>query len=147
MTANVKIPVASADNFTAVPLSAFFTEKNQDTSQMERFVYVQKGEAFEKRNVKVGVSDFFYAEIQEGLSAGEVVSLELPKDEREKKAHQLAGQRPGGGTDGLALKRAAGPKSGTNSVTPPSTGTTSEPVGKTKPRAEIPFRRVTATAS
>jgi RND family efflux transporter MFP subunit len=96
MTANVKIPVASVGNVTAVPLSAVFTEKNPDTSQMERFVYVQKGDNFEKRNVKVGVADFFYAEIQEGLSAGEVVSLEMPKEDREKKTRELAGQRPGG---------------------------------------------------
>ncbi len=95
MTANVKIPVASADNVTAVPLEAVFTEKNPDTSQMERFVYVQQGGSFEKRNVKVGISDFFYAEIQEGLKAGEVVSLELPKDEREKMTQQLAGLHPG----------------------------------------------------
>jgi HlyD family secretion protein len=97
MTANVKIPVASADNVTAVPLSAVFTEKNPDTSQMERFVYVQQGEAFEKRNVKVGVSDYFFAEIQDGLKAGDVVSLELPKEEREKKAKQLASQKKSGG--------------------------------------------------
>jgi len=86
MTANVKIPVASADNVTAVPLAAVFTEKNPDTSQMERFVYVQQGETFEKRNVKVGVSDYTSAEIQEGLKPGEVVSIELPKEERDKKA-------------------------------------------------------------
>lgn len=42
MTANIKIPVASADNVTAVPLAAVFTEKNPDTGQMERFVYVQR---------------------------------------------------------------------------------------------------------
>jgi RND family efflux transporter MFP subunit len=95
MTANVKIPVASADNVTAVPLEAVFTEKNPDTGQMERFVYVQRGGAFDKRNVKVGISDFFYAEIQEGLKAGEIVSLELPKDEREKMTPQLAGLHPG----------------------------------------------------
>src|SRR5439155_3165116 len=93
MTANVKIPVASAENVTAVPLPAVFTEKNPDTDQMERFVYVQQGESFEKRNVKVGVSDYFFAEIQEGLNEGEVVSLELPKEEREKKAHQVAGNK------------------------------------------------------
>ena len=97
MTANVKIPVASAGNVTAVPLAAVFTEKNPDTGQMERFVYVQQGDGFEKRNVKVGVSDFFYAEIQEGLKAGEVVSLEMPKEELEKKAKQLAGQKKSGG--------------------------------------------------
>jgi len=95
MTANVKIPVATADNVTAVPLEAVFTEKNPDTSQMERFVYVQQGGSFEKRNVKIGISDFFYAEVQEGLKAGEVVSLELPKDEREKMTQQLAGLHAG----------------------------------------------------
>src|SRR6267142_1786970 len=93
MTANVKIPVASADNVTAIPLAAVFTEKDPDTSQMERFVYVQQGESFERRNIKLGVSDYFYAEIQEGLSEGEVVSLELPKDARERKSKKQARQR------------------------------------------------------
>jgi HlyD family secretion protein len=97
MTANVKIPVASADNVTAVPLAAVFTEKNSESGLYERFVYVQKADAFEKRLVKVGVSDFFFAEIQEGLAAGEIVSLELPKEERDKKVKQLLsqGQRDG----------------------------------------------------
>src|SRR4029079_2291411 len=76
MTANVKIPVATADNVAAVPLAAVFTEKNPDNNQMERFVYVIKDEGtYEKRNVKVGVADFFYAEIQEGLAEGDVVGL------------------------------------------------------------------------
>src|SRR5215471_5254701 len=38
MTANVKIPIASADNVTSVPLAAVFTEKSSDNGQMERFV-------------------------------------------------------------------------------------------------------------
>jgi HlyD family secretion protein len=90
MTANVKIPVASAENVTAVPLAAVFTEKNPDSGEMERFVYVQQGDSFEKKDVKVGVSDYFFAEIQEGIAEGDVVALELPKEEREKKAHQTA---------------------------------------------------------
>lgn len=102
MTANVKIPVASAENVTAVPLAAVFTEKLSEGGQMERFVYVQQGETFEKRNVKVGVSDFFYAEIQQGLKEGEIVSLELPKTE-----HKNTGETPGPGA------RAAGPASAT----------------------------------
>ena len=93
MSANVKIPVASADNVTSVPLAAVFTEKNPDTSIVERFVYVQQGEAFEKRLVKVGVSDFFNAEIQEGLKEGEIVSLELPKDEKDKKSKTTTAQK------------------------------------------------------
>jgi HlyD family secretion protein len=92
MTANVKIPIASADNVTSVPLAAVFTEKNADNGQMERFVYVQQEDGFEKRNVKVGVSDFFNAEIQDGLKEGEIVSLEMPKEEREKKARELVAQ-------------------------------------------------------
>ncbi len=103
MTANIKIPVASADNVAAVPLAAVFTERSPDTGVYERFVYVQTDGVAEKRSVKVGVSDYFFAEIQEGLSAGEIVLLELPKDELEKKARQLADQkgksgegRPGG---------------------------------------------------
>jgi RND family efflux transporter MFP subunit len=96
MTANVKIPVATADNVTAVPLSAIFTEKNPETELMERFVYVQQsGGGAERRLVKVGISDFFFAEIQDGLSAGEVVMLEMPKEEQERKA-KLAGK---GGSD------------------------------------------------
>src|SRR2546423_2297077 len=104
MTANVKIPVASAANVTAVPLAAVFTEKSSDSGQMERFVYVQKGDSFEKRNVKVGVADYFFAEIQDGLAADEVVSLELPKEEREKKAKQVATKRPGGESGGPGAK-------------------------------------------
>ena len=52
-----------------------------------------KGTTFEKRNVKVGVSDYFFAEIQEGLKEGEIVSLELPKEEREKKAQAVRSPR------------------------------------------------------
>ncbi len=123
MTANVKIPVASAENVTAVPLAAVFTEKNPDTGQMERFVYVQQGETFEKRNVKVGVSDYACAEIQEGLKQGEVVALELPKEEREKKAHQLVTQRKNGGETGMPGTKIAGLAAATRTnSTPPAPG-------------------------
>jgi HlyD family secretion protein len=145
MTANVKIPVASADNVTAVPLSAVFTEKNPETSQMERFVYVQQGDEFEKRNVKVGVSDFFFAEIQDGLSEGEVVSLELPKAEREKKAQQAGGKRPGG-TGGIAARPPTIPGGGTNAAPGANTGTSSDTSGRPKPRADIAPRRDATTA-
>jgi RND family efflux transporter MFP subunit len=78
MTATLGIPVASADNVLAVPLSAVFTERG------ERYVYVRKEEAFERRSVTVGISDLSFAEVQKGLSAGEMVALELPPDERGK---------------------------------------------------------------
>ncbi|HRT10021.1 MAG TPA: hypothetical protein P5233_16690, partial [Candidatus Paceibacterota bacterium] len=94
-------------------------EKNPDTGQMERFVYVQRGNGFEKRTVKVGVADFFYAEIQEGLSAGEVVALEMPKEEREKKAQALASQNSRGegrGPGSAATNRVAGAPGGGGTV-------------------------------
>ncbi len=132
MTANVKIPVASADNVTAVPLAAVFTEKNPDTLQVERFVYVHQGESFEKRNVKVGISDYFYAEIQEGLAPGDIVSLEIPKEEQAKNkllaGQRLAGENGNGKTK--APTAAASPHTNTLISTTGSAGATALP-GKT----------------
>ena len=123
MTANVKIPVASADNVLAVPLAAVFTERASENGPMERFVYVQLGDAFEKRAVKVGVSDYSSAEIQEGLKEGETVALELPKEEREKKAKQLAVQKKSGDSAAPGAK-AGGAASGsrTNLSAPSGSG-------------------------
>jgi RND family efflux transporter MFP subunit len=42
MTANIKIPVAAADNVVAVPLAAVFTELDPDSGVNERYVYVRK---------------------------------------------------------------------------------------------------------
>lgn len=138
MTANVKIPVASAANVTAVPLAAVFTEKNPDTLQQERFVYVQQGDKFEKRNVKVGVSDYFYAEIQEGLTQNEVVALELPKEELEKQTRQIAAQRSTAEIGALAIK-ANGPAGAarTNNGGTAGAGTTAADAPKVIP-ASVP---------
>src|SRR6185295_3606755 len=82
MTANIKIPVASADNVVAVPLAAVFTDHDPQTYKTERYVYVTRGEEeYERRPITIGVSDFFYAEVQYGLNPGEVVALEPPKEE------------------------------------------------------------------
>jgi HlyD family secretion protein len=81
MTANIKIPVASADDVVAVPLAAVFTERDPQTYQTERFVYARTGEdQYERRPIRIGVSDFFLAEVQSGLTPGEVVSLEPPAE-------------------------------------------------------------------
>ncbi len=87
MTANITIPVSSADDVLAVPLAAVFTERSPDTGATERYVYVQSktDDSYERRTVSVGVSDLFFAEIQDGLQNGETVLLEQPKEEREKK--------------------------------------------------------------
>lgn len=80
MTANITIPVASAEDVLAVPLAAVFTDRNPETGTSERYVYVQTQEGHERRTVHIGVSDLFFAEVQEGLRPGEVVLLEQPKD-------------------------------------------------------------------
>jgi HlyD family secretion protein len=76
MTAILNIPVSSAENVLSVPLSAVFTERN------ERYVFVKDGESFVRRPVMIGLTDFFFAEVQQGLSEGEVVSLEHVVDSR-----------------------------------------------------------------
>ncbi len=72
MTANVAIPVSSKANVPAVPLAAVFTE------QEDRFVYVKHGDNYERRPVRIGVADYFNAEVLNGLKEGEVVALEQP---------------------------------------------------------------------
>lgn len=79
MTANLAIPVASAAGVLAVPLPAVFSE------QGERFTYVVKDNVFEQRPVRVGISDFFFAEILSGLKEGEIVALEQPPEGAEVK--------------------------------------------------------------
>jgi RND family efflux transporter MFP subunit len=82
MTANIEIPVSAADAVVSVPLAAVFTEQNPETQATERFVYVKKGDNAERRPVQIGISDYFFAEVQKGLAPGEVVMLELPKEEK-----------------------------------------------------------------
>lgn len=76
MSANISIPVASADNVVAAPLAAVFTETNPATREIERHVWIRKDESWERRPIKIGVSDYFFAEVTSGLQAGEIVSLE-----------------------------------------------------------------------
>jgi len=129
MTANVRIPVASAENVIAVPLAAVFTEKASETGPYERFVYVKQGDGFERRDVKVGVSDYANAEILEGLNEGDVVSLVIPDEEREKKAKQTASQSKRGGE--TASRGAASPGSGVR--TNMNTASAGAPSGSTRP--------------
>jgi HlyD family secretion protein len=78
MTANLTIPLETAANVVAAPLAAVFTE------EAGRFVYVQTGEdQFEKREVRIGVSDFEFVEVEQGLADGDVVSLVLPANATE----------------------------------------------------------------
>ena len=70
MTASLSIPLASVGNVLAVPLAAIFND------QADRFVYVQTGPAtFERRTVELGVADYEFVAITNGLEPGEVVSV------------------------------------------------------------------------
>lgn len=107
MTANIRIPVASVEKVIAVPLAAVFTERDARTQRSERYVLVKKGEMWERRTVKIGVSDFFFAEVTDGLAAGDVVTLEMPKDTSKiaaTPAPQGEGKKPGPAAPAAAPK-------------------------------------------
>ncbi len=94
MTANVAIPVASADNVLSIPLAAVFTESGK------RFAYVKTTNSTERRPIQIGVTDYAFAEITGGLSAGETVSLVQPADSIEADKGSGRGERPAGGAAG-----------------------------------------------
>jgi RND family efflux transporter MFP subunit len=74
MTAILNIPISSAENVLAVPLSAVFSDRG------ERYVFVQEGDDFVRRPVTIGLTDFFHAEVQDGLAEGDIVSLQQVVD-------------------------------------------------------------------
>jgi hypothetical protein len=74
MTANMVIPLQSAENAVAIPLAAVFSEEN------DRYTFVQNANGdFEVRPIRIGVADFQYAEVLNGLQSGDVVSLVRPE--------------------------------------------------------------------
>jgi HlyD family secretion protein len=75
MTANLNIPLESADNVIAIPLAAVFTDKG------ERFAYVRDGGKFTRVPIQIGVSDYDFAEVTKGLKGGETVSLVQPAED------------------------------------------------------------------
>jgi multidrug efflux pump subunit AcrA (membrane-fusion protein) len=90
MTANLSIPLISSSNVLAIPLGAVFNEQN------DRFVWVKKdSDSFERRPVQLGVADFDFVEVTQGLQAGEVVSLIAP-------AADAASSQKASGTGGTA---------------------------------------------
>jgi len=127
MTANISIPVASTQNALTVPLASVFTE------QGERFIFVKKGEKYERRQVQLGVYDYDYAEVLGGLNEGEVVALEQPPGEAlpqlaqrapPDRAFTPAGPRPVGSSPAPA-SGSGGSSSGSQSGKPRATNSTS----------------------
>lgn len=74
MTVNLNIPIAKADAAISVPVSAIFRGDGN-----EKVIYVRSnGGMTERRPVKIGVSNFDFAEIKDGVSEGESVLLIEP---------------------------------------------------------------------
>jgi len=110
MTANLTIPLQSADNVLAVPLAAVFTD------QGSRFAWVKQGEKFARVPILIGVSDYDFAEVTKGLEGGETVSLVTPAEEagQVQQAFGAAGKgtKPAGEGKGASGKSANGVRRG-----------------------------------
>ncbi len=125
MTANLTIPLQAADNVIAVPLAAVFTD------QGDRFAYVQQGDKFARVAIRIGVTDYDFAEVTSGLEGGETVSLVTPAEEAGKvqQAFGAAAKGKGGGKSGEgkgSSGKSAAPSSGGG---PPSGGSGRGPGG------------------
>ena len=121
MTAILNIPVGEAINVLAVPLASIYT----DPQLNERYVYVQDGEKTERRPIRIGLTDNFYAEIQSGLAEGEIVSLgemlEKPVSVGGGGAPRVASTAP---TSQNRNQTAAAPAKGNTTATTTTTTTT-----------------------
>ena len=117
MTANLIIPLQGADNVLAIPLAAVFTD------QGDRFAYVRQGDKFERRPIRIGVTDYDFAEVASGLQSGETVSLVTPQEEAGKAQQAFgaagkagrgaaAGGPRGEGRSGGEGRSAGGPRGG-----------------------------------
>lgn len=115
MTANLTIPLQSADNVIAIPLAGVFTD------QGNRFAYVQQEGKFVRVPIVIGVSDYDFAEVTKGLEGGETVSLVTPSEDAGK-VQQAFGAAAKGGKPGEG-KRGGG-KSATGAKSGPSSGAT-----------------------
>ena len=111
MTANLTIPLQSAENVLAVPLAAVFTD------QGARFAYVQQGDQFVRMPILIGVSDYDFAEVTKGLVGGETVSLVTPAEDagQVQQAFGAAAKGGGGKPGGKGGKSGEGKSSGGSS--------------------------------
>jgi HlyD family secretion protein len=120
MTANLTIPLQSADNVIAIPLAAVFTDKG------ERFAYVRDGGKFARVPIQIGVSDYDFAEVIKGLVGGETVSLVTPAEDAGQVQQVFGASSKGGGKNPSGKSGGPGgpgggtPKGGPGKGGPPS---------------------------
>lgn len=93
MTVNLTIPIAKADDAVSVPISAVFRGEGN-----KKVVYVRNGNAAEKREVRIGVTNFDFAEIKEGVQEGETIMLIEPDHPANEAAMPVrpSGAKPAG---------------------------------------------------
>lgn len=72
ISVNVEIPIETRENALSVPISAVHFEENK------AYVYIKKGNEFEKREIELGLADEFAVEVKKGLADGEQIVLEPP---------------------------------------------------------------------
>ena len=73
MTVTLNIPIGHAEDAVSVPVTAVFKGEGN-----KRVVYVKSGEATEKREVKIGVTNIDHAQILNGVKEGEQILLIEP---------------------------------------------------------------------
>jgi HlyD family secretion protein len=78
LSAWADVEIEKEDNVLMVPLHAVHTENGR------QFVYVKRGNSFEKRLVQLGPRNQTHVVVREGLRAGEHVALERPPEKPPK---------------------------------------------------------------
>ena len=73
MTVTLNIPIARVEDAISVPVTAVFKSEGN-----KKVVYVKNGDATEKREVKVGVTNIDHAQILHGVKEGEEILLVEP---------------------------------------------------------------------
>jgi RND family efflux transporter MFP subunit len=81
MTVTMTVPIASADDAVSVPVAAVFKADGN-----RKVVYVRHGENTEQREVKIGVTNTDFAQVLNGIEAGEEILLVEPDRGTRKKS-------------------------------------------------------------
>lgn len=74
LSVSADIVIEQAEDALLVPRESVFREPENET----RFVFVKRGDVFEKRPVEIRLANFVQAAVASGLKKGELVALERP---------------------------------------------------------------------
>jgi len=74
LSVSADIVIEQAEDALLVPRESVFREPDNET----RFVFVKRGDGFEKRPVEIRLANFVQAAVASGLKKGEIVAVERP---------------------------------------------------------------------